>query len=123
MSRLLLTISFLMCASFMFAQSTFFDKYYKKTELNSLNNSPIDINLSTDTHYSLAQNDIERAEAILLKAHILKSYGLSHRSIKLLEQADSIVKPHNFPVIETKIYGLLATTYRKKKFTKQASYI
>lgn len=98
-----------------FSQNSKYDSIFSKTAQVFLSSNPTKALSNTDYLYKISGNNSERIKACLLKATLLRQYGLRNDAISSLKQADSIAtiaKNYNFQAI---VNGFLSTIYRENE--------
>lgn len=98
-----------------YSQTSKYDSIFSETAQVLLSSNPKKALSNTTYLYKISSNNSERIKACMLKATLLRQYGLRNDAISALKRADSIAtidKNHNF---QARVNGFLSTLYRENE--------
>lgn len=98
-----------------YSQNSKYDKIFAETAQVLLSSNPQKALSNTDYLYSISKNNLERIKACMLKATLLRQYGLRNDAIATLKRADSIGMIDGNPTMQARINGFLSTLYRENE--------
>lgn len=101
--------------SFTYSQNSKYDKVFSETAQVLLSSNPKKALHNTDYLYKISQNNLERIKACMLKATILRQYGLRNEAISSLKRADSLGLIDQNYTMQARINGFLSTLYRENE--------
>ncbi|WP_294965826.1 helix-turn-helix domain-containing protein [uncultured Flavobacterium sp.] len=113
-SILLLLFIFIFCRP-SYSQNSQYDKVFAETAQVLLSSNPKKALSNTDYLYKIAQNNNERIKAGMLKATLLRQYGLRNEAIAALKKADSIASSDQNYTQMARINGFLSTLHRENE--------
>ncbi|MBB4802638.1 AraC-like DNA-binding protein [Flavobacterium nitrogenifigens] len=97
-----------------YSQKTF-DQIYTETYQVLLSSNPKKALSNTDYLFGIAKNNSDKIKTRMLKAHILYQYGLNNQAIIALKEAENFALAEKDFVVQSKIYGFLASLYRESE--------
>ena len=97
-----------------FSQSKY-DSIFSETAQVLLSSNPKKALKNTDYLYKISSNNAERIKACMLRATLLRQYGLRNEAILSLKRADSIVTIDKNYNLQARINGFLSTLYRENE--------
>lgn len=92
-----------------------FDQIYTETYQVLLSSNPKKALSNTDYLFGIAKNNSDKIKTRMLKAHILYQYGLNNQAIIALKEAENFALAEKDFVVQSKIYGFLASLYRESE--------
>src|SRR5690554_208264 len=95
------------------AQESYYDSIYRETALIHIASNPEKALSNVNLLYSISEDNNKKLKSLLIKAELLRRYGVKNEAINILLKADSIAILENDYVSQTKTNGLLATIYRE----------
>jgi AraC-like DNA-binding protein len=98
-----------------YSQNSKYDKTFAETAQVLLSSNPKKALSNTDYLYKISKNNLERIKACMLRATLLRQYGLRNDAIKTLKRADSLVIIDKNNNMEARINGFLSTLYRENE--------
>ncbi|MEP6803473.1 MAG: helix-turn-helix domain-containing protein [Flavobacterium sp.] len=98
-----------------FSQNSKYDSIFSKTAQDLLSSDPKKALSNTDYLYKISDNNSERIKASMLKATILRQYGLRNEAISSLKRADSLADTTKDYNLLARINGFLSTLYRENE--------
>lgn len=108
-SFFLFLVSFALC----YSQSATFDKVFNETSTVLLSSNPEKALRNTAYLYNISANNVERIKVSLLRATLLRQYGMRNEAVAALNRADSLaVRDKNYNQ-QARINGFLSTIYRE----------
>ncbi len=113
-SFLLLLFIFTFCRP-SYSQNSQYDKVFAETSQVLLSSNPKKALSNTDYLYKIAQNNSERIKAGMLKATLLRQYGLRNEAVSALKKADSIATADQNYTQMARINGFLSTLHRENE--------
>lgn len=96
-----------------YAQNNVFDSLYQHTTKMSLSSAPQDVLIQVTDLEQLATTQTQQIEAGMLKASLLRRYGVRDKAILALKTADSIAVKARYVNFQARIHGALSTLYRE----------
>lgn len=97
------------------AQISKYDRIFSETSQVLLSSNPIKALANTDYLYKISKNNPERIKAYMLKATLLRQYGIRKEAASALIHADSLAKLDNNYTFQARINGFLSTLYRENE--------
>ena len=97
-----------------FSQSKY-DSIFSETAQVLLSSNPKKALKNTDYLYKISSTNTERIKACMLRATLLRQYGLRNEAISSLKRADSIVTIDKNYNLQARINGFLSTLYRENE--------
>ena len=95
------------------AQESKFDRIFTETAQKLLSSNPKKALENTDYLYSIAVDDSQKMKSCMLKATLLRQYGLRKEAVSSLKRADSIAARADNYTMQARINGFLSTLYRE----------
>lgn len=109
LSFFLSLVSFALC----YSQTPTFDKVFNETSTVLLSSNPEKALRNTAYLYEISANNVERIKVSLLRATLLRQYGMRNEAVEALKRADSLaVRDKNYNQ-QARINGFLSTIYRE----------
>lgn len=96
-----------------YSQNSEYDKVFDETSRVLLSSNPKKALNNTSYLYKIAQNNTERIKANILRATLLRQYGLRNEAVSVLKQADSIANADLNYTQLARINGFLSTLHRE----------
>jgi len=109
----LLFLCVFICSFSSKSQNSEYDKVFAETSQVLLSSNPKKALDNTALLYKIAQNNNERIKANMLRATLLRQYGLRNEAVSALKQADSIAKADLNYTQLARINGFLSTLHRE----------
>jgi len=100
------------------AQHSKYDRIFAETSQILLSSNPKKALTNTDYLYQISKNNSERIKANMLKATLLRQYGIRNEAISALELADSLATVENDYNMQARINGFLSTLYRENEIPR-----
>jgi AraC-like DNA-binding protein len=97
------------------AQVSKYDSIFSETSQVLLSSNPKKALDNTNYLYKISKNNPERIKAYMLKATILRQYGIRKEAASALVHADSLAKLDNNYTFQARINGFLSTLYRENE--------
>lgn len=110
---LLLAITFSQYSGY--SQTTKYDSVFVETAQVLLNSNPKKALSNTTYLYKISNNNSERIKACMLKATLLRQYGLRNDAISELKRADSIATTDKNFIFLARVNGFISTIYRENE--------
>ena len=98
-----------------YSQNSKYDKIFAETAQVLLSSNPKKALSNTDYLYRISKNNLERMKACMLKATLLRQYGLRNDAIATLKRADSLGMLDRNYTMQARINGFLSTLYRENE--------
>lgn len=98
-----------------YSQSSKYDRVFSETSQILLNTNPKKALANTDYLYKISKNNSERIKAYILKATLLRQYGIRKEAASALVYADSLAKLDHDYTFQARINGFLSTLYRENE--------
>lgn len=98
-----------------YPQSAAYDRIFSETAQVLISSNPKKALSNTDYLYKISHNNLERIKSCLLKATVLRQYGLRNEAITALKRADSLVVIDKNYSMQARINGFLSTIYRENE--------
>lgn len=112
-------ISFLFIVVFSYfecdAQVSRYDRIFSETSQVLLSSNPKKALANTDYLYRISKNNLERMKAYMLKATLLRQYGIRKEAASALVRADSLARLDDDYTFQARINGFLSTLYRENE--------
>lgn len=96
-----------------YSQNSVYDKVFAETSQVLLSSNPKKALDNTAYLYKIAHNNTERIKASMLRATLLRQYGLRNEAVSALKQADSIASADLNYTQLARINGFLSTLHRE----------
>ncbi len=96
-----------------YAQNNAFDSLYLHTTKVVLTDTPQDVLMHISDLEQLASTPVQQIEVSLLKASLLRQYGVRDKAILTLKKADSLAASVRHINLQARIQGALSTLYRE----------
>lgn len=100
------------------AQLTKYDSIFSETSQVLLSSNPKKALTNTNYLYRISKNNSERIKANMLKATLLRQYGIRNEAISALENADSLATIEKDYNMQARINGFLSTLYRENEIPR-----
>lgn len=113
-SILLSVLLFIFCR-YSYAQNSKYDKLFAETAQVLLSSNPKKALSNTDYLYKISLNNTERMKASMLKATLLRQYGLRNEAVLVLKKADSLAAADRNYFQQARINGFLSTLHRENE--------
>jgi AraC-like DNA-binding protein len=98
-----------------YSQNSKYDKIFSETAQILLSSNPKKALSNTDYLYKISSNNTERIKACMLKATLLRQYGIRNEAISALKRADSLAVTGTNYNLQARINGFLSTLYRENE--------
>lgn len=95
------------------AQDSKYDRIFSETSQILLASNPKKALQNTDYLYKISNNNSERIKACMLRATLLRQYGLRNEAISALKRADSLSLTDKNYNLQARINGFMSTIYRE----------
>lgn len=95
------------------AQDSKFDNIFAETSQVLLSSNPKKALSNTDYLYKISNNNLERIKSSMLRATLLRQYGIRNEAVAALKRADSLAVIDNNYNMQARINGFLSTLYRE----------
>ncbi|WP_413513972.1 helix-turn-helix domain-containing protein [Myroides odoratus] len=96
-----------------YAQTNAFDSFYQHTSRVGSTSTPQEALAYLKNLETLANTKKEKIEVYLLKASLLRQYGVRDKAIATLKVADSLASIEKYSGLQARIQGALSTLYRE----------
>lgn len=96
-----------------YAQNKAFDSLYLHTTKVVLTATPQDVLMHISDLEQMASTPTQQVEVCLLKASLLRQYGVRDQAILTLKKADSLAASGRYVNLQARIQGALSTLYRE----------
>ena len=96
-----------------YSQNSKYDRLFTETAQVLLASNPKKALQNTDYLYRISSNNSERIKASMLKATLLRQYGLRNEAITALKRADSLSLTDTNYTLQARINGFMSTVYRE----------
>jgi AraC-like DNA-binding protein/tetratricopeptide (TPR) repeat protein len=96
-----------------YAQGSKFDSIFSETSQVLLSSNPKKALSNTDYLYKISNNNTERIKASMLRATLLRQYGIRNEAISALKRAESLAILDRNYNMQARINGFLSTLYRE----------
>lgn len=96
-----------------YAQNHTFDSLYLHTTKVVLTSTPQEVLMHISDLEQLASTPTQKIEVCLLKASLLRQYGVRDKAILTLKKADSLAAKARYINLQARIQGALSTIYRE----------
>lgn len=103
----------ILITSVSYAQNNTFDSIYKQTSRVSSTSSPERALQVLTNLENIATTATERIQVSILRASLLRQYGVRNEAISTLKYADSLALVGKFYNLEARVQGALSTLYRE----------
>lgn len=104
---------FLVSSDLCYSQSSKYDKIFNETATVLLSSNPKKALRNTAYLYKISANNAERIKASMLRATLLRQYGMRNEAVAALNRADSLaVRDKNY-TLQARANGFLSTIYRE----------
>ncbi|MDR7211018.1 helix-turn-helix domain-containing protein [Flavobacterium piscis] len=97
------------------AQASKYDSIFSETSQVLLSSNPKKALANTDYLYKISKNNSERIKAYMLKATLLRQYGIRKEAASALVHADSLAILDKDYTFQARINGFLSTLYRENE--------
>lgn len=111
----LLLIALVVSNQFNYSQNSKYAKVFAETAQVLLSSDPKKALSNTDYLYKISQNNAEKIKAFMLRATLLRQYGLRNEAITCLKRADSIAIVDKNYTQQARINGFLSTLHRENE--------
>lgn len=102
---------------FIFKITLCFSKNIDSTSIEALRDTPLKALATAEKLYNTSQNNSEKLNALMLKASILRQYGLKNEAIEVIKKANNIASNNKNYSYLARLNGLLSTIYRETGIT------
>ena len=96
-----------------YCQNSQYNRIFSETAQVLLASNPKNALKNTDYLYRISSNNSERIKACMLKARLLRQYGLRNEAIAALKKADSLSLLDVNYNLQARINGFMSTVYRE----------
>lgn len=96
-----------------YPQNSKYDSVFSETSQILLASNPKKALQNTDYLYKISSNNSERIKACMLRATLLRQYGLRNEAISALKRADSLSSTDKNYNLQARINGFMSTIYRE----------
>lgn len=96
-----------------YTQNTSFDSLYAHVKTVALTSTPQEVLMQISDLEQLTSTPAQVIEVYLLKASLLRQYGLRDKAISTLQKADSFAVNAQNIILKARIQGTLSTLYRE----------
>jgi len=96
-----------------YAQGSKFDSIFAETSQVLLSSNPNKALSNTDYLYKISNNNSERIRSCMLRATLLRQYGIRNEAVAALKRADSLAVIDKNCNMQARINGFLSTLYRE----------
>ncbi|PWH85422.1 helix-turn-helix domain-containing protein [Brumimicrobium oceani] len=103
------------------AQNPYYDSIYRVTAQELIASDPKQALKNVEQLSSISTNRAEQLKSLLLKAALLRTYGINNEALDILFKTDSIAHLEKDYVSITRINGLIATIYRESQLNAAAT--
>ncbi|WP_264538187.1 helix-turn-helix domain-containing protein [Flavobacterium sp. N1736] len=110
---LLFAVVFFHCT--IYSQNSKYDTVFSETAQVLLSSNPKKALSNTDYLYKISNNNAERIKACMLKATLLRQYGIRNEAISALKRADSLAIIDKNYTLQARINGFLSTLFRENE--------
>ncbi len=97
------------------AQVSKYDRIFSETSQVLLSSDPKKALANTDYLYKISKNNPQRIKAYMLKATLLRQYGIRKEAASALVHADSLAQLDDDYTFQARINGFLSTLYRENE--------
>lgn len=98
-----------------YSQNSKYDSIFAETAQVLLSSNPKKALSNTDYLYKISSNNAERTKACMLKATLLRQYGIRNEAISALKRADSLAIADKNYNLQARINGFLSTLFRENE--------
>ncbi|MBB4118462.1 AraC-like DNA-binding protein/tetratricopeptide (TPR) repeat protein [Mesonia hippocampi] len=102
---------------FIFKSTLCFPKNIDSISIEALRDTPLKALATAEKLYNTSQNNAEKLNALMLKASILRQYGLKNEAIEVIKKANNIASNNKNYSYIARLNGLLSTLYRETGIT------
>lgn len=113
LKNILLLFITLISSDLIYSQNSKFDSIFSETSQVLLSSNPKKALSNTDYLYKISNNNAERIKSCMLKATLLRQYGIRNEAVTALKRADSIAVIEKNYNMQARINGFLSTLYRE----------
>lgn len=103
------------------AQDSRFDRIFAETAQDLLSSNPTKALENTDYLFTIAADNAQKIKSCMLKATLLRQYGLRKEAVSSLKRADSFAIIDNNYTMQARINGFLSTLYRENNINSLGS--
>jgi len=96
-----------------YSQNSKYDRIFSETAQVLIASNPKKALQNTNYLYRISSNNSERIKSCMLKATLLRQYGLRNEAIAALKRADSLSLTETNYTLQARINGFMSTVYRE----------